>query len=89
MENEELQSKKRAIELYGSGKIDEFEVGTTEGLKQIHRFVFQDVFDFAGEVWRLGHCLKMGCFLAFAFAVVCNCGLVSAEMVTARVGAGH
>lgn len=50
MENEELQSKKRAIELYDSGKIDEFEVGTTEGLKQIHRFVFQDVFDFAGEV---------------------------------------
>ena len=50
MENEELQSKKRAIELYDSGKIDEFEVGTTEGLKQIHQFLFQDVFDFAGEI---------------------------------------
>ena len=50
MENEELKSKKRAIELYDSGKIDEFEVGTTEGLKQIHQFLFQDVFDFAGKV---------------------------------------
>ena len=50
MENEELQSKKRAIELYDSGKINEFEVGTTEGLKQIHRFLFQDVFDFAGKI---------------------------------------
>jgi cell filamentation protein len=50
MENEELKSKKRAIELYDSGKIDEFEVGTTEGLKQIHRFLFQNVFDFAGKV---------------------------------------
>lgn len=50
MENEEFQSKKRAAELYDSGKIDEFEVGTTEGLKQIHHFLFQDVFDFAGKI---------------------------------------
>lgn len=50
MGNEELQSKKRAIELYDSGKINEFEVGTTEGLKQIHQFLFQDVFDFAGKI---------------------------------------
>lgn len=50
MESEELLSKKRAIELYDSEKINEFEVGTTEGLKQIHRFLFQDVFDFAGQI---------------------------------------
>lgn len=50
MESEELQSKKRAVELYDSGKIDKFEVGTTEGLKQIHGFLFQDVFDFAGKI---------------------------------------
>lgn len=50
MGNEELQSKKRAIELYDSGKINEFEVGTTEGLRQIHQFLFQDVFDFAGKI---------------------------------------
>ena len=50
MQNEELASKKRAIELYDTGKIDAFEVGTTEGLKQIHRYLFQDVFDFAGKI---------------------------------------
>ena len=50
MQNEELQSKKRAIELYDSGKINDFEVGTTRGLQQIHHFLFQDVFDFAGEI---------------------------------------
>ena len=50
MENEELASKKRAVELYDSGKINQFEVGTTEGLKQIHHFLFQDVFDFAGKI---------------------------------------
>ena len=50
MKNEELASKKRAVELYDSGRINEFEVGTTKGLQQIHRFLFQDVFDFAGRI---------------------------------------
>lgn len=50
MKDEELVSKKRAVELYDSGKIDEFEVGTTKGLQQIHQFLFQDVFDFAGQI---------------------------------------
>lgn len=50
MKEEELQSKKRAIELYDSGKIDKFEVGTTKGLQQIHHFLFQDVFDYAGKI---------------------------------------
>lgn len=50
MNREELASKKRAVELFESGKIGEFEVGTTRGLRQIHRFLFQDIFDFAGEI---------------------------------------
>lgn len=50
MQNEELASKKRAVELYDSGKINEFEVGTTKGLQQIHHYLFQDVFDFAGQI---------------------------------------
>ena len=50
MENEELLSKKRAIELWQSGRINEIEVGTTKGLQEIHHFLFQDVFDFAGKI---------------------------------------
>lgn len=50
MNNEELASKKRALEFFESGKINDFEVGTTAGLKQIHHFLFQDVFDFAGKI---------------------------------------
>lgn len=53
MKDEELKSKRRAVELYDSGKINEFEVGTAEGLRQIHEFLFQDVFDFAGEIRSL------------------------------------
>ena len=47
---EEYLSKKRAIEMWDNNIINKFEVGTTKGLKQIHKYLFQDVFDFAGEV---------------------------------------
>lgn len=47
---EELLSKRRAVELRDSGAIDKYEVGTTTGLQDIHRYLFQDVFDFAGEI---------------------------------------
>lgn len=50
MNQEELLSKKRALELYETGKIGQFEVGTTKGLQQIHQYLFQDVFNFAGQI---------------------------------------
>ncbi len=51
MENqEEYLSKKRAIEMWDNNDLNKFEVGTTKGLKQIHKYLFQDVFDFAGEI---------------------------------------
>lgn len=47
---EEYLSKKRAVELWDKGIINEFEVGTFKGLKQIHKYIFQDVFSFAGKI---------------------------------------
>ncbi|MDU4379452.1 MAG: Fic family protein [Anaerococcus vaginalis] len=47
---EEYLSKKRAIELWDKGIINEFEVGTFKGLQQIHQYIFQDVFSFAGKI---------------------------------------
>ena len=47
--DEELLSKKRAIELWDKGFINDFEVGTYKGLQEIHGFLFQDIFDFAGK----------------------------------------
>lgn len=47
---EEYLSKKRAKELWDKGIINEFEVGTFKGLQQIHGYIFQDVFDFAGKI---------------------------------------
>ena len=44
------KSRKRAQELWDKKLIDTFEVGTFKGLQDIHRYLFQDSFDFAGEV---------------------------------------
>lgn len=47
---EERLTKLRALELYDSGLLETFETGTFRGLAQIHWYLFQDVYDFAGEV---------------------------------------
>lgn len=47
---EERLSKKRALELFEAGLLDQFEIGTFKGLAQIHRALFQDIYDFAGQM---------------------------------------
>ncbi|TAE84593.1 MAG: cell filamentation protein Fic [Bacteroidetes bacterium] len=44
------QSKKKAYTLFESNLIDEFEVGTTKGLQQIHAYLFGGLYDFAGQI---------------------------------------
>lgn len=43
-------SKLKAKELYDSGKLNTLEAGTVESLKEIHRVLFSDLYDFAGEI---------------------------------------
>lgn len=47
---EELLSKRRALELYDKKILDSFEVGTFKGLQAIHQYLFQDIYDFAGKL---------------------------------------
>ena len=44
------QSKKKAYTLFESNLIDEFEIGTTKGLQQIHSYLFGGLYDFAGQI---------------------------------------
>lgn len=46
---EEMLTKKRATELYEKSILQRFEVGTYKGLQQIHKYLFQDIYDFAGN----------------------------------------
>lgn len=47
---EERISKTRALELFERGLLDTFEVGTFQGLAQIHKYLFDEIYDFAGKV---------------------------------------
>ena len=44
------KSKRKAYELYETGIINDIEVGTTKGLQQIHAFIFDGLYDFAGQI---------------------------------------
>lgn len=47
---EERLSKKRALELFETQRFNAMEAGTFKALKEIHKYLFQDVYDFAGEL---------------------------------------
>jgi len=47
---EEKISKQKAKDLYDTGKINEMEIGTFKGLSDIHRYLFSDIYNFAGEI---------------------------------------
>lgn len=47
---EERLSKKRAIELFETQRFNAMEAGTFAALQEIHKHLFQDVYDFAGEL---------------------------------------
>ena len=49
-EAEERISKKKAIELFDNGMPDSLEAGTTASLKAIHKYLFDEIYDFAGEL---------------------------------------
>lgn len=47
---EEKITKLKALELYDSGKINNIKVGTFKGLAEIHKYLFDDIYDFAGKI---------------------------------------
>lgn len=47
---EEKISKQKAKHLFESGEINRIEVGTFNGLAQIHAYLFGDIYDFAGKL---------------------------------------
>ena len=49
-EAEERISKKKALELFDNGLLDRLEPGTTASLKAIHKYLFDKIYDFAGEI---------------------------------------
>ena len=50
---EERISKKKAKEMFETGFLDILETGTFESLKQIHEFLFADIYYFAGKIRKV------------------------------------
>ena len=46
----DAKSKIRTYSLFEDGLLDQFEVGTTKGLQQIHAYLFAGLYDFAGQI---------------------------------------
>lgn len=44
------QSKQKAYSLFEDGVINDIEVGTIKGLRQIHAYIFGGLYDFAGQI---------------------------------------
>ena len=50
---EERISKKKALELFESGMLDKLEAGSFSALKAIHKYLFDKIYDFAGETRKV------------------------------------
>ena len=57
-EEEEFLSKRRARELFDNEILKNIQVGTFEGLKEIHRYLFQECYGSVGEVRK--HDIRKG-----------------------------
>lgn len=69
MKNIDKKSLENAFRLFEKGEIYLIEIGTTKGLRDIHKYLFADLYDFAGKIRTLN--ISKGGF-RFATALYLN-----------------
>lgn len=50
MKNIDKNSLENAFRLFESGAIEKLEIGTTKGLQEIHQYLFDGLYEFAGKI---------------------------------------
>ncbi len=78
MKNIDKKSLENAYRFFETGDIDNIEIGTTKGLIDIHKYLFDELFDFAGQLRTLN--ISKGGF-RFATALYLNEVLVKVEQM--------
>nr|WP_315103071.1 Fic family protein [uncultured Catonella sp.] len=73
---EEKISKKKALEMFQTGFLDSLQAGSLEALIQIHKYLFRDIYEFAGQLRTVN--IAKGNF-RFAPAIYLNEALKSIE----------
>ena len=82
MKNIDKESLENAYRLFELNDIDKIEIGTTKGLKEIHYYLFNGLYDFAGKVRTL-NISKSG--FRFANALYLNEILVKIEQMPENI----
>ncbi|HUH74655.1 MAG TPA: Fic family protein [Chitinophagales bacterium] len=78
MKNIDKKSLENAFRLIETNDISQIEIGTTKGLQQIHQYLFDELYDFAGQIRKQN--ISKGGF-RFANALYLNEILVKIEQM--------
>ena len=83
---EERISKTKAIKMFETGFFDNLEAGKFEALSKIHKYLFEDIYEFAGEI-RTENIAK-GNF-RFAPVMYLKTSLILLKMYLQEIGKPH
>jgi len=85
---EERISKKKAKELFENNMLEKLEPGKFDTLRRIHKFLFEDIYSFAGEI-RDGNLAKGNIFQCLLYNIilmwVCVCGCMLGRVGVIRL----